>query len=991
MLLLITGPTRDPGNSLRGSLTLIPEAPPVYEWELPRRTQAQEPLLLAHLRFLLQHADCVLLEVLPPAELLALLLEAGVPCLARDQAAYREPLGPGARYLPEWTAAEVLPAVTRLRQDPTEAEALTRKARAQARRLRRQLPAAEAGEPDAPAAEPCGARRLGASESGWFPALPPDGDGRRRNRKRVLVLVLAHDEAGLAETFDFLDAAAATVPLHRVLVLPADAPDLEEALRARWGAQAEVVRASTAGMHAAVQAGLQRRHPADGAVLWLESGTVLNDPAALGRWHARLRQPGLACIAPGGVISRDPEVDRSEPGSPELDACGRPGVLWDLRWLDTLGGLHPALPPGAAQQDLGYRLRRAGVTVAVDEPTRLQRAVMRGVRSPEQPLRCGVWTPALQVGGAEHWIVSLLDHTDDRIEWQGVGLTDPPRLDPGMAAEVERTCPVYVGEAAAAELARECEVLVIWGLPGWWTLLPANFTGRVVLVAHGIDLWTAEVFRGSERADGLVLVSEVARGSLARSERARAQVIHNAVTPARVAPQRSRAAVRAGWGVAQDARVLGFLGRFSGEKDPLALARAVRYLPPEWVGVMIGWGDQAEELQLQANALAPGRLRWPGPTADVGSALAAVDTLLVSSSVEGFCYVLAEAWLAGVPTVSTRVGIACEGPELIREVPIEAHGATLAAAVLHDEADPAGTAARVARAQAFTREELSPERFGRRWTGSLLSVAGANPWGRNDRLPPIQVVITGHNVEPWLQRCLDSVEEALQGCRWLLCLADDGSTDRTWEIIQAHISHAEHVQRKRFRKARNAGQAKNRALQLGLPFREQYPALLFMDADDVMPRTRVTYLLQAAVEGAHRLAHGALRFNAAVPGSDTVQGVPEGYIMPAEPDQHHRLCICPPAMVLHESLVPPDGRLFCEDLDAMEDGELLCRWELAGIQSAPLNGPVVHEYWPRAGSVMWNERLAENQRRFWQRVGELRSGKRPLHLEYLTRTSRAGG
>jgi glycosyltransferase involved in cell wall biosynthesis len=982
MILLFRDASMNSGSKLRSedlaawaetdcSEFVLPSAP--FQITGTRPAIERLSLMAAHLRLRLRDAEAIVVSEVPSPLWCISLLETGVPCLVLESACAREQFGPGICSLPEFSGSEISAALRRFRQDPQEKETVERKAHAHARRLRRRLELAATGT-DLPAEDLV--QRLPSGSRDSFPSAPP---GRSKRRPSLLVLVLAENEEGVWETLESLERSALSVTLHPVVVLRTSSPELATRLQARCGSRAVVVRSPGPSYAEAIQAGLDCRRKTDTAVLWLESGTALDDPETLGRWQDLLHTEGLACLAPGSrPPSRSSGLDHFVEVVPGLELLGRSGVLWDLQWLDALGPLAPSLEVDVVEIDLCLRALYVGARSAIDPTARLQAAPLHQLRTPDQPLRCGVLTPALLLGGAERWIIALLEQTDPRIAWRGVALTEPHRIDPGIGAEVERICPVLLGKAAAARLAARCDVLVIWGLPGWWELLPPDYPGRVVLVAHGGDAWTSEIFVGSERAHYLALVSEIARLSLAPHEQARAQVIYNAVDPARVVPQRSWEAVRAGWGVAPEARVLGFLGRFSGEKDPLALARTVRYLPPEWVGVMIGWGEQPEEIQLQANALAPGRLRWPGPTADVGSALAALDTLLVSSSVEGFCYSLTEAWLAQVPTVSTCVGIACEHPDLIREIPYRAHGATIAAALLTDEADPPGTAARVARAHAFTTAELTPEQFGRRWTGALLTVAGANPWGRNDRLPGIQVVITGHHVEPWLERCLASVEAALQGCRWLLVLADDASADRTWEIIQAHTSHADQIYRKRFSKARNAGQAKNRALRLGLSRRKQYPAILFMDADDVMPRTRVTHLLRGAVEGAHRLVHGAVRFEAEAP------NVRRGTVVPAAPDQHQRLSICPPALVVHESLIPPDGRLFCEDLDAMEDGELLCRWELAGVHSVPLPGPVIHEYWPREGSVMWNERFVENQRRFWERVGELRSGKRPLHLAYLT-------
>jgi glycosyltransferase involved in cell wall biosynthesis len=97
------------------------------------------------------------------------------------------------------------------------------------------------------------------------------------------------------------------------------------------------------------------------------------------------------------------------------------------------------------------------------------------------------------------------------------------------------------------------------------------------------------------------------------------------------------------------------------QKDPGALARAVAALPREWIGVGIGdgigMGDDYRRIRRDARRLAAGRVHFFGARSDVGNVLAAFDIVLVPSTHESYCYVLAEAMLAGRPLVAT-----CRGP-----------------------------------------------------------------------------------------------------------------------------------------------------------------------------------------------------------------------------------------------------------------------------------------------------------------------------------------
>ena len=346
---------------------------------------------------------------------------------------------------------------------------------------------------------------------------------------------------------------------------------------------------------------------------------------------------------------------------------------------------------------------------------------------PRGQVRVGVITPSLTVGGAERHILTLLKSTRRELRWVGVAVTQPEHLRRDVAVEAERVCPVGIGWGAAVELARRCDVVVTWGIPGWWERLPDPLPCPVVMVSHGSGEWTRRVTEGSERAAALVAVSRVALEPFSPAERRRAVVIPNGVEPERVKVTVPRAETRRRWGVSETAKLIGYLGRFSSEKDCGALVRAVATLPDGWCGAFIGRASGNEEVELR-EAVArecPGRMVFPGVTDDVGSALRALDWLLLASDQEGFGLVIAEAWLAGVPVVCTPVGIALEEPELVRTVSIGASGAELAETFLSDAADARRLRRRVERARRRAARRYGAERSGREWARLIRSVTGA--------------------------------------------------------------------------------------------------------------------------------------------------------------------------------------------------------------------------------------------------------------------------
>ena len=174
-------------------------------------------------------------------------------------------------------------------------------------------------------------------------------------------------------------------------------------------------------------------------------------------------------------------------------------------------------------------------------------------------------------------------------------------------------------------------------------------------VYHGLE-------RVAIRASGatLIAVSENTGTYLRRVfPQATVHVVPNGITDRRVRPARERAAIRREWGIADDAPVIGFVGRLAPIKGAdLFLQTAVRLSRefPSLRAVLVGEGEQRGELEAYAAGEGFSGVRFLGHRDDVGDVLTAIDVVLMPSRHEGLPLVLLEAMAAGRPIVATAVG-----------------------------------------------------------------------------------------------------------------------------------------------------------------------------------------------------------------------------------------------------------------------------------------------------------------------------------------------
>lgn len=357
------------------------------------------------------------------------------------------------------------------------------------------------------------------------------------------------------------------------------------------------------------------------------------------------------------------------------------------RWLNQI--------PGRLKRRIKRWLKRLA-TAAKPKPRRRP-------ATPAPKLAAFLSATYLRIGGTETFHRCLLPRLPQIL---GFGVTGTNTGDASLLG-----CPMR----EPAQLAREADIVVTWGIDRLIDYLP-NPRPKVISVHHAD--WDSD-WSNRLQLDQLELIDEVVcvhadvAKRLAKLTTKPVHYIPNCIDPNRIEPDAAAEQLRTTWDIDPVAKIVLFSHRISDEKRPLLAIETARHLPPGYVLVIAGNGP-LDTAASEAAADLP-NVRIVGLVDSPANWLAQASCFISLATYEGFGLAVGEAILAGVPVLSTPVGIAAT-PGLVRT--LESDSAEQWAAAIVDLIT-SDSAAQTATAKRVCQTLWSVDRFVAQWRAVL--------------------------------------------------------------------------------------------------------------------------------------------------------------------------------------------------------------------------------------------------------------------------------
>lgn len=449
--------------------------------------------------------------------------------------------------------------------------------------------------------------------------------------------------------------------------------------------------------------------------------------------------------------------------------------------------------PGALIHASINRLPPPATSRQATNPADLTRAV-----------KVGFILNSFSFGGSETETIELVEGVDPRvIRFAAIAVASALRLPKDEPRKDGKFPPIYmpfgpmadVGDArvrivrsfleAVEIVTGACDIVITWGVPNLQDFLPWGRLPKLVIHSKDSSEWAASfLYPNALATTHYSSNSALAAAAFPKPIHNRVKIIHNGINPRRVIPRLGCEEQREIWGLHVDDKIAGYLGRIVPDKGVRKTVDAILRLPQEWKAVFVGSNPNdwySNELWQYCESMIPGRYRLLPWTHDVGSALAAFDVFCHPSEHEGFSNSIAEAWLAGIPTVYTEsTGAVPELGELGVGVSPDADGEEIAGALLKAY----GNQEMAIHAREVMATRFSPSANARRWIEYLLELYHHPEMPRALLLSPLGFAAFTHE---WVA-AFKSTAVDFELC----CVAFEGECNQEHSAVDAMIYENHH-------------------------------------------------------------------------------------------------------------------------------------------------------------------------------------------------------
>lgn len=354
-------------------------------------------------------------------------------------------------------------------------------------------------------------------------------------------------------------------------------------------------------------------------------------------------------------------------------------------------------------------------------------------------LRVGFVLPNLGLGGVEQWLAALCkewSRESSPIHVSGVAhVGGSSYFRASVASQIAAYAPIVStvdspavhrvasNHEAVYAVGQGADVLIVWSVHGdTLRAIREVAPACVVGVSHGCsDWWMRDAHDVVTQWAAVSSAAALAVPVPCPAESVR--VLANGIDLDRITPRRTRAEVLASVGIPEAARVVLYHGRLSAEKRVDRIAASMDHWPDDaWFWCV---GDGPHRAAIIDACTRPDQLRLSEPIEHIGDALGAAALAVSASESEGHSLAADECLAAGLPLVTTPVGVLPDYPypqaiHWIAANPDAGHIGRAVAAALE-----CTDYIRWARLAAWVRSQHSAAAMANRWAEWLTAVTPA--------------------------------------------------------------------------------------------------------------------------------------------------------------------------------------------------------------------------------------------------------------------------